>query len=142
MNFSIDRVSRGDCEILSVSRYLGTHELNQSSTFALAGTESLLRNLELTGAHVEEAGFDFLEERIDQMRREVPGSILSRYDLLSRSFADPVVAVSRDHCLGCGQSVPARLMVPLGQSDPLSCCPNCGRFLYRHEPAPDYMSPK
>jgi predicted nucleic acid-binding Zn-ribbon protein len=102
----------------------------------------LRQSLELAGAYVEEAGFDFLEERIDRLRREIPGAILSQYDSLARCYTEPVAAASRNLCQGCGKPIPTRLTAELEQSRQLCRCPNCGRFLYRHESAPDYLNTK
>ncbi len=100
----------------------------------------LLRHgLVLAGPFTEAARFDFLEEKAERVRREIPGAVLSQYDALARQHAEPVAAASWNLCRGCGGAISARLVSQLEHSNQLQRCPRCGRFLYDHEKAPDYV---
>ena len=102
----------------------------------------LHQGLTLAGAYVEEAGFDYLEERIERVRRQVPGAILSQFDALSRRYLEPMSAVSGNVCHACEGELPPRLAAQLNQPNRSQCCPHCGRFLYQHECSPDYLGTK
>jgi len=102
----------------------------------------LHQGLVLAGAYVEEAGFDFLEDRIERVRRQVPGPILSQFDSLSRRYLEPMAAVSQNICRACSGKIPARQAVQLIQSNRLQCCPHCRRLLYQHERSPEYLGTK
>lgn len=99
----------------------------------------LRQGLTLAGAHGEEPRLDYLEERIERVRRQVPGAILSQYDALSRRYLEPMSAVSRNVCHACQGELPPRLATQLNQPNRSQCCPHCGRLLYQHERSPDYL---
>ena len=102
----------------------------------------LHQGLMLAGAYVEEAGFDYLEERIERVRRQVPGPILSQFDALARRYLEPMAAVSQSICRACEGEIPARQAAQLNQPNRSQCCPHCGRLLYQHERSPDYLGTK
>jgi predicted nucleic acid-binding Zn-ribbon protein len=102
----------------------------------------LRQGLALAGASVEETGFDFLEDRIDRVRRRVPGRILSQFDSLSRRYLEPMAAVSRNVCHACEGELPPRLTAQLDQPNRSQCCPHCGRLLYQQARSPDYLGTK
>ena len=102
----------------------------------------LLQGMALAGAYVEEAGFDYLEERIERVRRQVPGPLLSQFDALSQRYPEPLAAVSGGVCLACEANLPGSLVSRLNPPNQLQCCPQCGRLLYRHESVPDYLGTK
>lgn len=102
----------------------------------------LHQGLALAGAEVEEAGFDCLEDRIERVRRQVPGPILSQYDALSRRYLEPMAAVSQNLCQACEGEIPTRLVAQVNQPNRSQCCPHCGRLLYQHERSPDYLGTK
>ena len=102
----------------------------------------LHQGLMLAGASVEEAGFDYLEERIERVRRQVPGPILSQFDALARRYLEPMAAVSQGICRACEGEIPARQSAQLNQPNRSQCCPHCGRLLYQHERSPDYLGTK
>ena len=88
----------------------------------LDGLVFLRKQLERPKPYVEEAGFEYLDEKIDGLRYQLPGEILAAYDRLSRKFPDPVIIVVDGVCQGCKQAVSARLTS-------VSQCEHCGRFI-------------
>ena len=80
-----------------------------------------------------------LDERIGQLRRRVPGAILSKFDQLAREFANTVVPVVDHTCQGCQQPISPRLSRSLHQASQLSQCEHCGRLLIMPEQVPDYL---
>jgi hypothetical protein len=90
--------------------------MNSKRQPLLRRQELLHQGLMLAGAYVEEARFDYLEDRIERVRPlQVPGPILSQFDALSPRYLEPMSAVSRNRS---------------------QCCPHCERLLYPHERSP------
>lgn len=118
--------------------------MNQTlqSLLRLQELELLRQALQLAATDVQESGFDFLDRRIERVRREIPGTILSRYDSLRRSYTEPVAPASQNRCRGCDEAIPTGLALRLERSNQVHRCPHCGRFLYQHECAPDYVTTK
>ena len=99
----------------------------------------LHQGLTLAAAVGEEAGCDVLEERINRVRRQVPGSIQARYDAVSRQHLEPMAAASDNQCRACLCNLPPRLVDQLAQPNQPQNCPHCGRILYPGERSPDYL---
>ncbi len=102
--------------------------------------ELLRKRLELAGSCVEEPGFDFLDTKIERVRRQLPGSVVSKYDALKQKSPDIAAAIFRDTCHACGEQIPSRVILLVDRSNQLLDCPYCGRFLYSQERAPDYIA--
>jgi predicted nucleic acid-binding Zn-ribbon protein len=99
----------------------------------------LLRKwLELSGSYIEEPGFEYLDERIDKLRRQSPGQLLSTYDTLACQYCDPVTVLADGICQGCQQEVSTRLAVLAARSTSVLQCEHCGRFIMARQNAPDY----
>jgi hypothetical protein len=81
-----------------------------------------------------------LDARIDQVRRRLPGPILSAFDQLARQYANTVVPVVGQTCQGCQQALPGRLARALDHPTHIFQCNHCGRFLIMPEHLPDYLA--
>jgi predicted nucleic acid-binding Zn-ribbon protein len=124
----------------------------QSSGAAMNGNLQLLLRLQelsllhqalaLAGASVEQAGLDNLEERIERVRRQLPGPILSQYDAASLRYLETMAAVSQKVCHACEGEISVRLVAQLSQPNRSQSGPHCGRLLYQHEHGPDYLGTK
>lgn len=99
----------------------------------------LRKGLELSGPCIEEPGFEYLDEKIDKLRRQLPGQLLSTYDRLARQFPDPITVIADGVCQGCQQEVPTRLAVLAARSANALQCEHCGRFIVARQNAPDYV---
>jgi predicted nucleic acid-binding Zn-ribbon protein len=88
----------------------------------LDGLVFLRKELERPKPYVEEAGFEYLDGKIEGLRHQLPGEILATYDRLSEAFPDPVTIVADGVCQGCKQAVVARL-------SKIPQCKHCGRFI-------------
>ena len=80
-----------------------------------------------------------LDDRIAQLRRRLPGAILSKFDQLAREYANTVVPVVDATCQGCRQPLSNRLSRSLHQGSQPFQCEHCGRFLVMPEQVPDYL---
>jgi predicted nucleic acid-binding Zn-ribbon protein len=96
----------------------------------LDGLVILRKGLELPKPYVEEAGFEYLDVKIDRLRHQLPGEILATYDRLSRQFPDPVTIVADGVCQGCKQAVSAHWTK-------VTQCEHCGRFILARQSALD-----
>ncbi len=81
-----------------------------------------------------------IRERIEHLRRELPGAVLSQFDHLARQYANPVALLVGDVCQGCQEHIPSRVLRFIRQSHEIIQCERCGRFLIPEERAPDYIS--
>ena len=112
----------------------------------LAGRNENLAELEqnVAGQKAEvQAKIDQLESSIlqDQQNRsdtakEIPASMLKRYDKLREARRGIAVVEARDgSCLGCNMHIPPQLYNNLFRGDDLITCPHCQRMLVlRQEP--------
>jgi predicted nucleic acid-binding Zn-ribbon protein len=100
----------------------------------------LREGVECTSAPGEEPGVENLLEKIEKIRRRVPGSLLSEYDKLARVYLDTVSIVSGGMCQACEGRVSGRLYHLVEQSSQVVQCEHCGRFLMTPEAAPDYVA--
>ena len=81
-----------------------------------------------------------LDARIDQLRRRLPGPVLSAFDHLARQYANTVVPVTGHACQACGLPLAPRSARSLHQLSQLIQCEGCGRFLIVPEHLPDYLT--
>lgn len=100
----------------------------------------LRRGLEPAGRHVERPGLDHLDEKIEKVRRRLPGRLLSLYDKLALRYPDVVAVLSDGACQGCHCEVSARLAIEADRSHDIMQCEHCGRLLMPKQNAPDYVS--
>jgi predicted nucleic acid-binding Zn-ribbon protein len=105
----------------------------------LEGLVLVKRGLQLAGPQAEALGLDHLEEKINRLRRQVPGPVLSLFDQLARQYADPLTALADGVCQGCHQPLPPRHRRRAVHSNGLLQCAHCGRLLFAAEEAPDYV---
>ena len=99
----------------------------------------LRKRLEQCGPYIEEPGFEYLDEKIDKLRRRLPGQLLSAYDRLTQQYPDPVTVIAGGVCQGCEWEVSTRLAVLASRSTNLLQCEHCGRFIVARQHAPDYL---
>ena len=98
------------------------------------------RGLSLLGPGLEDADLDYLDQRIQKLRRKLPGELLSRYDRLFRRYSDAVAVVSDGVCQGCHGELSPRLGARLAAArEPLEC-EHCGRFIFAEQNAPPYIA--
>lgn len=79
--------------------------------------------------NVEEAIAN-LDERIDELKRELPTPVRARLERFSTGAGRAVVPVINGICYGCFSALPTASMSALGRNDELNHCEQCGRFLY------------
>jgi uncharacterized protein len=90
------------------------------------------------GRQVEEQEFNVdvdlaitqLDQRIDELKQELPPQIRSRLERFARTSGRAVVPVINDTCYGCFTAVATGAMSGLGRNDEVNYCESCGRFLY------------
>jgi len=66
-------------------------------------------------------------------RREIPAPIIARFDRLKTQRKKPVVPVILGVCQGCGWTL-SRTVQDRLSAENITCCEQCGRFLYPAEP--------
>ncbi|GFE62375.1 zinc ribbon domain-containing protein [Geobacter sp. AOG2] len=68
--------------------------------------------------------------RREAITKELPTSLVKRYDALRQQRRGQAVAVARDgYCLGCNMNLPPQLYNSLFKGDELISCPHCQRVL-------------
>jgi predicted nucleic acid-binding Zn-ribbon protein len=95
----------------------------------------LRKRLELSGSYIEEPGFEYLDEKIDKLRCQLPDKLLSIYDTLAHQYSDPVTVLSDGVCQGCEREVSTRLAVLAARSINVLQCEHCGRFIVARQNA-------
>ncbi len=100
----------------------------------------LRRGLQQAGPLAEEADPAELNDRINRLRRKLPGPVLSEFDRLARRYANIVTVVANNICQGCQEELSPRLARQVAHAHQLAQCEHCGRFLILQENAPDYIS--
>lgn len=100
----------------------------------------LRKGLELVGPSGEDSGFGDLDERIDKLRRRLPGRVLSLYDRLARQYPDVVTVIADGVCQGCQSAVSTRLAALVGRSKEILQCEHCGRLVIAKQNSPDYVT--
>lgn len=81
-------------------------------------------NIDLEGAIAS------LDERIEELKQELPAPVRSRLESLARGAGRPVAPVINGICYGCFTAVPTASMSSLGRNDRLNACDHCGRYMY------------
>ena len=74
-------------------------------------------------------------KRYDELRKDIPRDLLSRYNLVRKRTNLVVVGVGAGACHGCFMALPPQLYNQVRRVDTLYTCPNCHRVLF-HEPEP------
>ncbi|HEX6132941.1 MAG TPA: C4-type zinc ribbon domain-containing protein [Longimicrobiales bacterium] len=89
------------------------------------------RTVEVDEFHIDvESAVRQLEERIEELKQELPPQVRSRLERFARSGGRAVVPVINGICYGCFTAVPTASLADLGRNDDVNHCENCGRFLY------------
>lgn len=105
----------------------------------LEGLMLVKRGLQLAGPKAGAVGVEYLDTKINKLRRQVPGQVLSRFDKVARQYADPIAALADGVCQGCDESLSARFRQPFAHSNHIPQCEHCGRLLFAAQDAPDYV---
>jgi predicted nucleic acid-binding Zn-ribbon protein len=71
-----------------------------------------------------------LDERIDELKQELPTQVNSRLTRFAQTGGRAVVPVIKGICYGCFTAVSTASVAELGRNDNVNYCENCGRFLY------------
>lgn len=98
------------------------------------------KGLELAGNQIKNGGFDDLDEAIEKLRHRLPPPVLSRYDRLSRRYADPLATLTGDVCQGCQREISRRIAMLADRSHEVFQCEHCGRLIFAKTHAPDYVT--
>ena len=70
------------------------------------------------------------EARREAITKELPASLVKRYNALREQRRGQAVAIARDgYCLGCNMNLPPQLYNSLFRGDELISCPHCQRVL-------------
>jgi len=70
------------------------------------------------------------EARREAITKELPASLVKRYNALRGQRRGQAVAIARDgYCLGCNMNLPPQLYNSLFKGDELISCPHCQRVL-------------
>ena len=95
------------------------------------------RGLEMAGTPDED--IEQLDQRINCLRRKVPGQLLSAFDKLTRQYPDVFSVLRNGICQGCQEKVAYRLVEQAGRTNEVLQCNHCGRLLLREDSTPDYV---
>jgi uncharacterized protein len=85
----------------------------------------------------KQAEIDKIQQDIDEdeakreaITKELPASLVKRYNALREQRRGQAVAIARDgYCLGCNMNLPPQLYNSLFRGDELISCPHCQRVL-------------
>jgi uncharacterized protein len=89
------------------------------------------REFEEREFHIDiEDAISQLEQRIDELRQELPPPLRARLERFSRESGRAVVPVINGICYGCFSALPTASMAALRRNDEVNSCEQCGRFLY------------
>jgi predicted nucleic acid-binding Zn-ribbon protein len=91
-----------------------------------------------TGREVEEQEFHVnveaavaqLDDRIEELKQELPPGVRARLQRFSTGAGRAVVPVINGICYGCFSALPTASMSALERNDEVNYCEQCGRFLY------------
>ena len=97
---------------------------------------------ELLQPGADPKAYERLDERIDRLRRKLPGPVIAHFDALFAEMPDAVAQLAGGVCMGCHQALPARVASSVQCSKTLSQCDHCGRFLFCASNAPRYVALK
>jgi predicted nucleic acid-binding Zn-ribbon protein len=92
--------------------------------------KTLMKNL--AALQVLEFGQDPTRRRsphIDELRAQIPQSVLAHYDRLMARGKKAVVVVHGQICSGCHMRVPLASIMTLRHAEDIQLCDNCGRYL-------------
>ncbi len=106
----------------------------------LEGLVLTRKGLELASPDTALPRFDDLDEEINKLRRQLPGSILSLYDRLARRYADPLSTLNDGACQGCHRQAIKAVAALNDHPCKISQCEHCGRILFAGQHAPDYVT--
>jgi uncharacterized protein len=106
----------------------------------IAALKDTLAELELNTSlrrDEKQAEIDKIQQDIDEdvarreaITKELPASIVKRYNALREQRRGQAVAIARDgYCLGCNMNLPPQLYNSLFKGDELISCPHCQRVL-------------
>ncbi|NVN90895.1 MAG: hypothetical protein HXX11_09855 [Desulfuromonadales bacterium] len=106
----------------------------------IASKSSSLEELEQNTAqrrNEKQAELDNLQQNIDadttrreEITKELPASLIKRYNSLREQRRGYAIAFARDgYCLGCNMNLPPQLFNTLYRADELISCPHCQRVL-------------
>lgn len=89
------------------------------------------RDVEQHEFHVDvDSAIRQLEERILELKEDLPAAIRGRLERFAKSSGRAVVPVINGTCYGCFTSVPTAQINEIGRNDRVNYCDHCGRFLY------------
>lgn len=111
-------------------------ELN-SGIAAIKDTLADLENNTTQRRDEKQAEIDKIQQDIDEdtarreaITKELPASLVKRYDALRGQRRGQAVAIARDgYCLGCNMNLPPQLYNSLFKSEEIISCPHCQRVL-------------
>ncbi|MGD0586025.1 MAG: C4-type zinc ribbon domain-containing protein [Oryzomonas sp.] len=106
----------------------------------IASLKDTLADLELNTSRrrdEKQAEIDNIQQDIDAdvarreaITKELPASLVKRYNALRGQRRGQAVAIARDgYCLGCNMNLPPQLYNSLFRGDELISCPHCQRVL-------------
>jgi predicted nucleic acid-binding Zn-ribbon protein len=98
------------------------------------------RGLKLAAADGAQPDSEILDQRINRLRRQVPGRVLSLYDHLSRRYPDVVTTIVGGVCQGCHAEISSRLAAEAAQSEGIVQCEHCGRLIVNQRQVPDFVN--
>lgn len=85
-----------------------------------------------------EKSFAVESKRREELLKDIPRDLLSRYNLIRRRTNLVVVNAKSGACQGCFMALPPQLYNQVRRLDNLYTCPNCHRILlYEPQPAPE-----
>lgn len=111
-------------------------ELNGEITSKAACLEELEQNT-AQRRNEKQAELDSIQQNIDvdnsrrdEITKELPASLMKRYNSLREQRRGYAIAFARDgYCLGCNMNLPPQLFNTLYRADELISCPHCQRVL-------------
>jgi predicted nucleic acid-binding Zn-ribbon protein len=105
----------------------------------LEGLLLLRKGLKQAGGYVDERRFDFLDERIDELRREMSDEVLLIYDRLARRHGNTLTMISDGLGQGCRHNVSSRFAKLAAKPNQMLQCEHCGRLIFTTREAPTIM---
>jgi len=105
----------------------------------LEGLVSLRKGLERIRDCAKKRDFDFLDEKIHELRRQLPDEVLSIYDHLAREHGNILTMLSDGVCQGCLHNVSSHLAKLAAKPNLMLQCEHCGRLIFTTREAPTIM---
>ncbi len=100
----------------------------------------LRKGIGLVGHTAPGENLDSVDQRINKVRRQLPGLLLSHFDKLMRQYPDAIAVLSGQTCSSCHQEISPRLASQIENSREPLRCDHCDRFLIPKERVPDYVT--